>query len=135
MLKTSRLSILAAFAAISILGFGAMRSGNPSGNATPIVDADDVLSVQCTPRTVTGNTTLVKADNKCGVLVTATATVTVDTAANLGEGFEAPVWADGATATVSAGSTLSVTTGTYTIVRVAHVKRWVAALATAARDG
>jgi hypothetical protein len=120
------------FAAIALtagaLSLTAMRSGDPSGQHQPIIDSDDVLAVQCTPRTVTANTTLTTNDNHCGVIVTSAATVTVPT--TLGEGFEAIVWADGATATVAANTNVSVTTGLFAVVRLAHAKRWVGPVST-----
>jgi hypothetical protein len=127
--KTASLALILALAG-GVLGITAMRSGDPSGQHQPIVDSDDVLAVQCTPRTVTANTTLSVNDNHCGVIVTSAATVTVPAAATLGEGFEAIVWADGATATVAANTNVSVTTGLFAVVRVAHAKRWVGPVST-----
>jgi hypothetical protein len=125
--RTASLTLILA-CGLGVLGITAMRSGDPSGLHQPVIDQDDVLGVQCTPRTVTANTTLTVNDNHCGVIVTSAATVTVPT--TLGEGFEAFVWADGATATVAANTNVSVTTGLFAAVRIAHAKRWVGPVST-----
>jgi hypothetical protein len=125
--RTASLALILA-CGLGVLGITAMRSGDPSGLHQPVIDQDDVLGVQCTPRTVTANTTLTVNDNHCGVIVTSAATVTVPT--TLGEGFEAFVWADGATATVAANTNVSVTTGLFAAVRIAHAKRWVGPVST-----
>jgi hypothetical protein len=125
--RTASLTLILA-CGLGVLGITAMRSGDPSGLHQPVVDQDDVLGVQCTPRLVAANTTLTVNDNHCGVIVTSAATVTVPT--TLGEGFEAFVWADGATATVAANTNVSVTTGLFAAVRIAHAKRWVGPVST-----
>jgi hypothetical protein len=127
--KTASLALVLALGG-AVLGVAAMRSGDPSGLHQPVIDQDDVLGVQCTPRLVTANTTLSVNDNHCGVIVTSAATVTVPAATTLGEGFEAFVWADGATATVAANTNVSVTTGLFAAVRIAHAKRWVGPVST-----